>query len=135
MEIMETLNLNQQFLCIIFSSLLIVFYIYYKYILFQGNFNGNNNSNNDFFFFLQLFFFKESDKLSQWKIFWPQKIKKVGPKFMYAKKLYIWNQERGGKEEEELESNYIISTNQRPLNNFKKCQKERKKLKIINYKL
>lgn len=88
-----------------------------------------------FFFFLQLFFFKESDKLSQWKIFWPQKIKKVGPKFMYAKKLYIWNQERGGKEEEELESNYIISTNQRPLNNFKKCQKERKKLKIINYKL
>lgn len=84
---------------------------------------------------MQLFFFKESDKLSQWKIFWPQKIKKVGPKFMYAKKLYIWNQERGGKEEEELESNYIISTNQRPLNNFKKCQKERKKLKIINYKL
>lgn len=52
------------------------------------------------------------------------------------KKLYIWNQERGGgKEEEELESNYIISTNQRPLNNFKKCQKERKKLKIKNYKL
>ena len=119
MEIMETLNLNQQFLCIIFSSLLIVFYIYYKYILFQGNFNGNNNSNNDF---LQLFFLRKVINCPNGKYFGP-KNKKVGPKFMYAKKLYIWNQERG-KEEEELESNYIISTNQRPLNNFKNVKKK-----------
>lgn len=55
---------------------------------------------------------------------------------MYAKKIiYMEPRKGGGEEEEVLESNYIISTNQRPLNNFKKCQKERKKLKIINYKL
>ena len=41
---------------------------------------------------------------------------------------------RRGKEEEELESNYIISTNQRPLNNFKNV-KRKKEIKIINYKL